>query len=284
MRKILLASAAMALLGAVTAQAADVTPQLPEEPIYQMPEPQPIAAASGWYIRGDVGYAWNRSSGTSYYRANDVDDYVSFTSSKLRGSYSVGGGVGYQATERLRGDVTLDYFGKANFVGSTRGGCGVALDCISTDLSSMTAYSLLANAYVDLYKWGRFTAYAGGGLGGTYVKWNGLDNESCDATDSTSCDPHFYHGGAASWRFTYALMAGASVDLTCNLKGDLGYRYRHVSGGKMFQSLNSSGIQGYDHGFDSHEVRGGLRYSFGGCETQAAYIEPAPVYTHPVYK
>lgn len=282
MRKILLASAAMALLGAVTAQAADVIPQLPEEPIYQMPEPQPIAAASGWYIRGDVGYAWNRSSGVNFFQG-DLNTYTGFTSSKLRGSYSVGGGVGYQATERLRGDVTLDYFGKAKFAGSTVGTCGAGpVACTSTDLSSMTAYSLLANAYVDLYKWGRFTAYAGGGLGGTYVKWNGLNNVACEDGGGACYEDN--HGGGASWRFTYALMAGASVDLTCNLKGDLGYRYRHVSGGGMFRALGSSGYQGYDRGFDSHEVRGGLRYSFGGCETQAAYIEPAPVYTHPVYK
>lgn len=283
MKKFLLVGAAMALLGAVTAQAADIIPQLPEEPVYQMPEPQPVAAASGWYIRGDVGYGWNRSSGVDFFQG-DLNTYTAFTSSKLRGSYSVGGGVGYQATERLRGDLTLDYFNRSKFSGSTRGGCGVALDCISTDVANMNAYSLLANAYVDLYKWGRFTAYAGGGIGGTYVKWNGLVNTACDATDSTNCDPTQYHGGGASWRFTYALMAGASVDLTCNLKADVGYRYRHVSGGSMFRALNSSGYQGHDRGFDSHEVRGGLRYSFGGCETQAAYIEPAPVYSHPVYK
>ena len=283
MKKILLASAAMALLGAVTAQAADIIPQMPEEPIYQ-PEPQPVAAASGWYIRGDVGYAWNRSKGVDFFQG-DLNTYTAFSSSKLRGSYSVGGGVGYQMSDHLRGDVTLDYFGKAKFNGSTVGTCGAGplVPCTSTDLSSMTAYSLLANAYVDLYKWGRFTAYAGGGLGGTYVKWNGLNNEACP-DGGGACDDIEYHGGGAKWRFTYALMAGASVDLTCNLKGDIGYRYRHVGGGGMFRSLGSSGYQGYDRGFDSHEVRGGLRYSFGGCETQAAYIEPAPVYSHPVYK
>ena len=204
--------------------------------------------------------------------------YSAFTSSKLRGSYSVGGGVGYQMSKHLRSDVTLDYFGKADFRGSTRGGCGVlpAGPCTSTDLSSFSGLSLLANAYVDIYKHGRFTLYGGAGLGGTRVKWDGLSNTSC-ADDGSGCDPTDYHGGGAKWRFTYALMAGASVDLTCNLKADVGYRYRHVSGGGMFKSLTSSGYQGYDRGFDSHEVRGGLRYGFGGCAQEEVYIEPAPI-------
>ncbi len=29
-------------------------------------------------------------------------------------------------------------------------------------------------------------------------------------------------------------MAGATIDVTCNLKADVGYRYRHVQGGDMF--------------------------------------------------
>lgn len=278
MRKIFLAGAAMVAAGVGSAGAADVLPPVYEAPpIYELPVEQPIASASGWYLRGDVGYAWNRSEGVDFYQGNVAFVPAVFTSAKMRGSYSIGGGVGYQASRYLRGDLTLDYFGKTDFRGSTRGSCGVALDCISTDTSSMTAYSLLANAYVDFYKHGRFTAYAGGGLGGTYVKWDGLNNRSCDAANPASCDPTFNHGGAAAWRFTYALMAGATVDINCNLKADVGYRYRHVASGKMFNFLNVAGTQGYHRGFDSHEVRGGLRYSLGGCAQEEAYIEPAPI-------
>ncbi|WP_291009917.1 porin family protein [Hoeflea sp.] len=279
MRKIFLAATAMVFAGAGSALAADALPPVYAEPIYEAPVSHPVPAASGWYIRGDVGYSWNRSKGTDFFQGG-LGTYSAFTSSKLRGSYSVGGGAGYQISNYLRTDVTLDYFGKAKFRGSTRGG-GAAFGacvgpCTSTDLASMTAYSLLANAYVDFYKHGRFTLYGGAGLGGTRVKWDGLVNTSCPDAGGP-CDPTDYHGGGASWRFTYALMAGASVDLTCNLKADVGYRYRHVSGGGMFKSLTSSGYQGYDRGFDAHDVRGGLRYSFGGCAQEAVYIEPAPI-------
>lgn len=275
MRKIFLAGAAMVLAGVGAAQAADIYPPVMEAPIYESPVAQPVAAAGGWYLRGDVGYSWNKMKGADFFQG-DLNTYAPFTTASLRSSYSISGGVGYQINHRLRTDVTLDYFGKAKFRGSTTGSCGVATACTSTDLSSISGFGLLANAYVDLYKAGRFTFYAGGGVGGTRVKWDALSNTSCETGNSANCDATEYHGGAAGWRFTYALMAGASVDINCHLKADAGYRFRHISGGGMFKSLTSNGYQGYHKGISSHEVRGGLRYGFNGCD-QDVYIEPAPI-------
>ncbi|AKH99178.1 opacity protein [Hoeflea sp. IMCC20628] len=280
MRKIFLAGTAMVLAGVGSASAADIYPaQVIDAPIYEAPVSQPVAAASGWYLRGDAGYAWNRSSGVNFLQGG-LGTWAPFTTATLRSSYSIGGGVGYQINQKLRTDVTLDYFSKADFRGSTTGGgalAGVcAGPCTSTDLSSVSGLSLLANAYVDIYKQGRFTLYGGAGLGGTKVKWGDLANTAC-ADDGTGCAATDIHGGAKGWRFTYALMAGASVDLSCNLKADVGYRYRHITGGAMFKSLTSNGYQGYNKSLASHEVRGGLRYSLGGCAQEEVYIEPAPI-------
>ena len=276
MRKILLAGTAMLLAGAGAASAADVLPApYVEAPVYEAPV-QTVAAAGGWYLRGDVGYSWNKMKGAEFFQGG-LGTYAPFATASLRNSYSIGGGVGYQINSKLRTDVTLDYFAKANFRGSTIGSCGVATACTSTDITSVSGLSLLANAYVDLYKKGRFTFYAGGGLGGTRVKWDDLNNTSCSTATPTLCDPSFNHGGAAGWRFTYALMAGASIDVTCAVKADVGYRYRHISGGNMFKSLTSNGYQGQHKAITSHEVRGGLRYGFGGCAEQDVYIEPAPI-------
>ena len=279
MKKIFLAGAAMVLAAAGSAGAADILPApVIEAPMYEAPVSQPVAAAGGWYLRGDAGYGWNRIKGADFFQG-DLNTYAPFTTTSLRSSYSIGGGVGYDTGHYLRTDLTLDYFSKADFRGSTTGGCGVlpAGPCTSTDTTSVSGLSLLANAYVDLYKRDRFTFYAGAGVGGTRVKWDNLSNTACTSADPTLCDPTQSHGGAAGWRFTYALMAGASVDLTCNLKADLGYRYRNVASGAMFKSLTSAGYQGYHKNLSSHEVRGGLRYSIGGCAQEATYIEPAPI-------
>ena len=142
----------------------------------------------------------------------------------------------------------------------------------------------MANAYVDLGTYGAFTPYVGGGIGGTYVKWNDLKNTSCETADPTNCDDTVTHGGKGNWRFSYALMAGASVDVTCNVKADLGYRFLHVNGGSMFGYAENGG-PGRDKGFNVHEVRAGARYLFGGCEQPVAY-EPQPEIPlqQPVYK
>lgn len=279
MKKIMLASVALVLGGAGTASAADALPPIVEAPYVEAPVTHKVEAASGWYLRGDAGYSWNKIDNPQFFQGSNAN-YVGFASSDLRGSYSVGVGVGYQVRSYLRTDLTLDYFSKADFTGSTRGGGAAAGACVgactSRDYSSVSGMSLLANAYVDFYKHGRFTLYGGAGIGGTYVKWDGLSNTSCSDANPALCDATVNHSGHSSWRFTYALMAGASIDVTCNLKADIGYRYRNISGGKMFGYALGGG-PGYDNGFSSHEARGGLRYSFGGCAQEEVYVEPAPI-------
>jgi opacity protein-like surface antigen len=140
----------------------------------------------------------------------------------------------------------------------------------------------MANAYVDLGTYGYFTPYVGGGIGGSYVKWKDLHNVACQ-DDGGGCDGEVIHGGKGNWRFSYALMAGASIDVTCNVKADIGYRFLHVSGGEMF-GYNSNGGPGRDKGFNVHEARVGARYLFGGCQ-QASYEPPPEIpLQQPVYK
>jgi opacity protein-like surface antigen len=258
------------------------------EPAQPAPEVA-VSQSSGWYLRGDVGYAFTDLRGANYFQGSN-SNMVDFSSAKLDDNFTLGGGVGYQINNYLRTDLTMDYLFKSDFKGSTHGDCGAcgpgftSVPATSRDLASMTAFSLLANAYVDLGTYGAFTPYVGAGLGGTYVKWDKLKNTSCSDADSSSCDDTVTHNGRGSWRFTYALMAGTSIDLTCNLKADVGYRFRHIEGGDMF-GYNENGGPGYDKGINIHEARLGARYTFGGCQT-ASYMPPAdiPPAPQPVYK
>jgi opacity protein-like surface antigen len=229
-----------------------------------------------------VGYGFNDLRGASYFQGSNANE-VDFESADLRDAFTVGGGVGYQINSYLRTDVTLDYLAKSDFDGSTVGSCGVAANCTSNDISSMTAWSLMANAYVDLGTYGYFTPYLGAGIGGTYVNWKNLQNTSCETGNSSNCDPTVTHGGDSNWRFSYALMAGASIDVTCNVKADVGYRFLHVNGGEMF-GYNLNGGPGRDKGFNVHEARIGARYLFGGCQTAAYEPPPEIPLQQPVYK
>jgi opacity protein-like surface antigen len=277
--RIVLALAGLGLLPLTPAIAADYDP-----PIYtdQAPDYVPVEVGSGWYLRGDVGYAFTDLRGARYFQGSN-DNEVDFDKAELRDSWTIGGGVGYQVNNYLRTDVTFDYLSKAKFHGATIGSCGVSDDCTSKDISSLTAYSLLANAYVDLGTYGAFTPYVGAGIGGSYVKWKNLQNTSCDTNDDSFCDDTVSHGGKGDWRFAYALMAGASIDITCNVKADVGYRYMHINGGSMFGYAENGG-PGRDRGVNIHEARVGARYLFGGCQ-QASYEPPPEIpLQQPVYK
>lgn len=240
--------------------------ELPE-PIALDKSARPDANYTGWYIRGDVDYHKSDFRGADYLTYGPPPGTASFNSGDLKGGASLGGGVGYQITDHLRVDLTGDYWFKAKFNGSTS--CGT---CSSTEVSHFSALLLMANAYADLGTWHGVTPYVGAGIGGGHIKWDSVRDP-----DTTEFNP-----GTANWRFAYALMAGASYCLTDKLIFDAGYRFTHLQAGRMFEYDPSSAGPGFDHGFDTHEVRGGLRYQFGGrggCAVPVVAYEPEPLYT-----
>lgn len=257
-----------------------------DPPIYveQADEYVPVEIGSGWYLRGDVGYALSsRADGIFTYRTFDpiasTYSISNFTSGEIDTDFTVGFGVGYQYNEWLRGDLTLDAF-RGSFRGSTAAPAPclptapyVGTSCRSEDSADFSVVSLLANGYVDLGTYVGFTPYVGAGAGYSYVSWSGLANQSycvdgigaCPAPGgATTSTPH---PGEKSWRFTYALMGGVAFDVTQNFKLDLGYKYTKIAAGGMFgwdagtAAAGATGGQGRDPGMSQHEVRLGLRYA-----------------------
>ncbi|MEO5756163.1 MAG: outer membrane protein [Mesorhizobium sp.] len=276
-RKALFAALFVGVAGPVFAADLAEPPVVEEAPpaVYQ----EPVAEYGGWYIRGDVGYHWSKFGGSDYTTYGPTPPQLtgSFDTAKLKGAFSFGGGVGYQINQHFRTDLTADWMFSSKFSGSTNGFCGIAQDpCTSSDSSSYSALLLLANAYVDIGTWHGVTPYVGAGIGGAWMKWDTLHN--------TDIDGSFEHAGGKGWRFAYALMAGASYCLTDRVKLDVGYRFSHINGGRMFDYASDSNVgPGYDHGISNHEVRGGLRYQFGRSDCAPApepyQPEPEPIYT-----
>ncbi|KXG86203.1 outer membrane protein [Agrobacterium bohemicum] len=258
-----------ALMASQTAFAADVYQEPPPAFPDQAPEVT-VQEASGWYLRGDVGYSFNKSRSFEFSRAaGGTNTLIRSSRTSSDDSFLFGAGAGYQINNYLRTDLTFDYMGKSDY----RGQADSAGGGIDNFRSSMRAYSLLANAYVDLGTYGRITPYLGAGIGGAHVKWDKVQ------LDSGCCE----FEGKGNWRFAYALMAGASIDVTCNLKADVGYRFRQIGSGEMFGGTGAVS-SGRDKGLTSHEVRLGGRYVFNGCDT-AQYIPPADIPLQPaVYK
>lgn len=247
-----------------------------------------VVNSSGWYIRGDIGY--NFKSGTdgdwNFWNQFDppyrgIDDTLRYDDFNLKAGASYGVGVGYRFNDMFRADATLDYFragirGRTDcpsYVKSSLGLNPVEDNCHYKDSSTANIWTAMANAYVDLPKVGYITPYLGAGLGAAYVRYDDWkSSEICAGCDYTS-----EKGGKDSLRFAMALMAGASYDLTDQLKLDVGYRYMRINGGKAYgyDAADSStnpygnavgpgavGTQARDNGFNIHAVRAGLRYEF----------------------
>jgi opacity protein-like surface antigen len=263
--------------------------------VIDSPEPVQVASAGGWYLRGDIGFASNKSNGVGYHVTGGTSLFTTAVAGK---TYSLGGGVGYQIRDYFRVDLTGDYNFGGKFRGSTAGDCTLLgtnpTSCSSVDTATFTTFDLMANAYVDLGTFSGFTPYLGAGIGGTHVKWGTLTNSATCIDAAGNCNttlPGYAgtgfsgtytesHVGSSSTRFAWALMAGASYNLSQNLKLDFGYKYKRVQGGAMFKYVAGAGtgIQGYDKGFNTHQVKVGLRYQFGGYGGGNSGCCAGPVY------
>lgn len=280
LNKISLVAAAL-MSSTMMVQAADLVPP----PEYNPPEVA-IDHAGGWYIRGDIGYAKMNVDDVTYFQG--AFQTGSFEQSDLDSTWTLQGGIGYQVTDYLRVDATLKYIASSDFDGSSAPAGSVCNGFVDTctfndDAELESATLLMANAYWDLGTYHGITPYLGAGIGGAHVKWGDLLNDqtclgggACDGED-------FRHAGEAQWRFAWAVHAGASYDVRCDLTLDAGYTYTRIEGGEMFGT--GVGVPGslapgvaaggnvYDGGIDVHEGRMGIRYALGGsgCGSTPVY-------------
>ncbi|MEO0329576.1 MAG: outer membrane protein [Pseudomonadota bacterium] len=284
----LVAAALMASTAMV--QAADLLPPPVED---YPPEVTPHYSAGGWYIRGDIGYASLDSEGVSYTQGALL--LGEFEQHELDSTWMIQGGIGYQMTDYFRVDATLAYYGSSDFdgdsapAGSPCNGFGAGFTCDYDDNAELDSLTLLmANAYVDLGTFNGFTPYVGAGIGGAHVSWGTLHNDqSCTPSDPTCDGFDFDHGGEKEWRFAWAVHAGASYDISCKLKADVGYSYTSIEGGNMFGSgynvngtspVGGEGGYGFDDGIDIHTGHVGLRYALGGGDCHQPSAPPPIVY------
>lgn len=174
-------------------------------------------AEDGLYLRADTGWSLSRDAG------KDVDDDVG-------SSPIVGGGIGYKY-KAFRGDVTLGYRGgydidtSANYavLGNTH---------FDGDVSSL---ALMANAYVDITKYGRFTPYVGGGIGVSRNKVSDSDiTTALGATGSLD--------GATKTSLAWQLSLGTGIEVAPHWTVDVGYRYIDLGTAKSGDTATIGGV------------------------------------------
>ncbi len=235
----LLASATMILSSAV--YAADYSePPIIEHP----PELIPVEVASSWYLRGDIGYAFNREPEARWRNVNFFNESVGDT-------WVAGAGFGYKFNEYFRTDLTIDYHGKYNFRANTNclPGCGRTRERTKFD-----AWTFLLNGYLDMGTWHGFTPYVGAGIGTSYITTD-------QVIGVNPVPPNSVFRQGSKWSVSGALMAGGSYAIDENLLIDAGYRYMWL-GDAASGNARTRGFGGKVH-FDnlaSHQLRVGMRY------------------------
>lgn len=258
--KVILATvASLVLLGSPVAAEEPLITDVPEVSIADG------SMTTGWYLRGDLGYApWTGNEQPTYHLGGA--DAGEFDPARFSRPVSGGVGIGYQFTDIWRADLTTDFF-KSDFTGTARldrpcaASAPIGTGCAYATRADVRAYGIMTNGYADLATVAGFTPYVGAGVGITNVRWGSVSSQpECEDGASSCAGATFARqdfNGENSWRFTYALMVGVSYEVTDNIKLDLGYRFSDIAGGSMF--ADSSGTSGRDDGLSRHEIRVGLR-------------------------
>ncbi|AZO39702.1 MULTISPECIES: outer membrane beta-barrel protein [unclassified Mesorhizobium] len=282
-----MALVALALAPLTPVHAADYDP-----PIYvdQAPDYVPVEVGSGWYLRGDIGYAFSHPF-------DNHQDASGFSSSSTLFDGSVG--MGYHFNDYLRAELnfgilpsnkfgdelvttcdgsittTVTSIATSTIVSQTNAAAAPPPPCRGTNFANNKAYSLMANGYVDLGTYVGITPYLGGGVGLAYSKLSrAIGARDCVPTTTTSTagglqtvqqfncdDPAGYEGAVtskSSYDFAYSLAAGLSYQVTKNVSVDLGYEYFAVPGMKYV--AYDGGAFGIHKGVNYQSVKLGLRY------------------------
>lgn len=198
-----------------------------------------------WYLRADTGYAW-------YSDSDMTEPGAVLKNESIDGSWIYGGGIGMYFSNRLRGDITVDFRSDAH----------AEADVVSSPIGpgdrqfDLETLAVLANLYWDIPMHPGFTPYVGFGVGYANVKAHNGTAVGCGCV-------HEVKDGVED-NFAAALMVGFSKSLHEGFHLDAGYRFTWLGDGHTGDIVNSSGAAiAQDPILDdiyTHEIRVGLRY------------------------
>jgi len=251
------AVAGIATVFATVANAADMPELLPPA----MPFEQP---ATGWYLRGDIGFSNQSVRGVEYVPGPGEAPLSAqrTVSSGFDTAGIFGLGFGYSFNSWLRADVTGEYRGNANFRAQnvlTSAGNTYA----EQDFGSKSEWVVLANIYADLGTWWYVTPFVGVGVGGAYNRISNFQDMVLASTAGPIMANNFYDTGD-KWNFAWALHAGVAFKATPSLTLELAYRYIDLgdalSGAAgSWDGLGATGYQQFNH-ITSHDLKFGVRW------------------------
>ncbi|HWL04474.1 MAG TPA: outer membrane beta-barrel protein [Xanthobacteraceae bacterium] len=276
------------------------------------PPPPPMVPvvqefASGWYLRGDIGFSSQRVDKLHNVLYGQPGITVEPVGMTFDAAPTFGLGIGFQFNRNLRVDFTGEYRGRANFKGSDKttfpdgGGTGVLSDNYT---GSKSEYVFMANAYFDFGTFWGITPFVGFGAGFAQVTIDGFRDDGLGYfSNGTPFVSVAYGEKASQWNFAYAVHAGLSYQVANCLWIEFAYRYMHLGDGitgdlVAFDGTNTVNNPMHFKGLTSHDFKVGFRWAFESgipqfsgfmpVATPSFALPPAPppqqaVYVPPVY-
>ncbi len=275
----ILAATAASLIS-TAALAADMPSIMPPPPAYYAPQPV-VEDFGGWYLRGDIG----QTTTTGKLHVNAYDTFPAGTTliqngHGFDGGVSYGIGVGYQANNWFRIDVTGEYRAKVGFNGSdfvTYPGPSSISDVYNGGYKSWVG---LVNFYADLGTWFCVTPFIGVGVGGARITTTGLQDSGAVFTNvggqNVVTGASYFANGASTNNLAWAIHAGLAYKVNNNFTVELAYRYLDMGTaihgvGRSFDGSNAGQSSFQYRDLVSQDVRIGVRWNL-----DAGYLPPPP--------
>ena len=274
--------AGAATLISTAAYAAD----LPQPPIAYQPQPAIVeAAASGWYLRGDVGVGVQTFSEFDHDQTDSSFGWPpswTIVQKDIQDATILGFGAGYEVNNWLRFDVTGEYRTKAAFkvTGSYTDFCPNSGVCFDVNQGNISSSVFMANAYIDLGTWWCLTPYIGAGVGGAYNRISGVQDNGIISNGFVGFG--YTLADSAAWDLAWNVQAGLTYNVSNNLKIDFGWRYLNLGSPEtaVVSCQNTSPCPGAFYTFKdmtSQDFRIGLRWMLNPEPTPV--LMPAPPLT-----
>jgi opacity protein-like surface antigen len=254
----LLAGTTMIVATAMPANAADILYDPP--PVYKYHPPEKEVIHGGWYLRGHIGMTNQRLRRLEHPAFDLVDNFEWLDKGGFSSAPLFGGGIGYEFNDWLRGDITVEYRGKASFSALDRWDAAPGDPRTNHYTAKKSELLFMANAYADLGKYHGFTPYIGAGIG---VSRNTISHFN----DINVLEPAGGYADSKSvWQLAWALHAGVGYQLTDRATLDFGYSFTHLGNAKTGELRNyDPSIASLDpvtfKRLHSHDFKVGLRYA-----------------------
>ena len=269
MRALLLSAAVLVSAGSNNAGAADLYGGSIKDGGYA---PVVESARRSFYLRLDGGYSWAGQPDISETQVcGSCSTTYDLTETSLDDTWTLGGGVGMNITNRIRADLTYDHLFSADAEGWL--GEGALIGMRKFDVSSDV---FLANLYYDFDFGSRITPYVGAGIGFARNKTGAGTVEDCGCVvgnieSGSNTELAFAGMAGVSILLTHGqqVMGGIKdapvfVDSVRKLSLDIGYRYLYL-GDAETGPVTRAGVNYSDdpvvESMDAHQIRVGLRYN-----------------------